>query len=240
MIHLASISATISLYDKMSQPINRIVSAVDSMVSACQNAEKGVDSTFDPSKIIDARVEIDKATTELENFEKQTKRTEESAMNLLGTLGKIAAAAGLAKLASDAVEYASNLTEVQNVVDVTFAQNASAVDEWSETTLNAFGLNQLSAKKFAGTMGAMLKSSGLAGDSVADMAMKITELSGDMASFYNLEAEEAFNKIRSGISGETEPLKQLGINMSVANLEAYALSQGMTKAYDKMSQAEQV
>ena len=61
-----------------------------------------------------------------------------------------------------------------------------------------------------------------------------------MASFYNLDLETAFEKIRSGISGETEPLKQLGINMSVANLEAYALSQGITTAYNEMSQAEQV
>ena len=65
-------------------------------------------------------------------------------------------------------------------------------------------------------------------------------LAGDMASFYNLDLETAFEKIRSGISGETEPLKQLGINMSVANLEAYALSQGITTAYNEMSQAEQV
>ena len=60
-----------------------------------------------------------------------------------------------------------------------------------------------------------------------------------MASFYNLDVEQAFEKIRSGISGETEPLKQLGINMSVANLEAFALANGIGTAYDKMSQAEQ-
>lgn len=65
-------------------------------------------------------------------------------------------------------------------------------------------------------------------------------LSGDFASFFNIANDEAFAKIRSGISGETEPLKQLGINMSVANLEAYALSQGIKKSYSAMTQAEQV
>lgn len=70
--------------------------------------------------------------------------------------------------------------------------------------------------------------------------MALTGLSGDIASFYNLDTDTAFEKIRSGISGETEPLKQLGINMSVANLEAYALSKGITKSYNAMSQAEQV
>lgn len=139
-----------------------------------------------------------------------------------------------------AIETASDLAEVQNVVDVAFDSNADTINKWANTTLNAYGLNELSAKKYAGTMGAMLKSSGLTGDAVAEMAMKITELSGDMASFYNLSSEESFSKIRAGISGETEPLKQLGINMSVANLEAYALSKGMQVSYKSMSQAAQM
>lgn len=71
------------------------------------------------------------------------------------------------------------------------------------------------------------------------MSKKLTELSADMASFYNLSNDMAFEKIRSGISGETEPLKQLGINMSVANLEAYALSQGIRTSFQNMDQASQ-
>ena len=88
-------------------------------------------------------------------------------------------------------------------------------------------------------MGAMLKSMGLSDDAVLDMSTSMTGRAGDFASFYNLPIEEAFQKIRSGISGETEPLKELGINMSVANLEAYALSQGIDKSYNSMTQAEQ-
>lgn len=166
---------------------------------------------------------------------------------LKSTFSKIASTFGLYKIgselmetASQAVDFASDLTEVQNVVDVTFSKSASVVVGWASDTLNSFGINELSAKKYAGTMGAMLKSSGVAQDSVAEMSMSIAELSGDMASFYDLSGDEAFNKIRSGISGETEPLKQLGINMSVANLEAYALSQGIKTSYSEMSQGEQV
>ena len=140
----------------------------------------------------------------------------------------------------NAIDYASDLAEVQNVVDVAFGESSEKINEWAKTTLNAYGLNQLSAKRYAGTMGAMLKSAGLSGDAVDTMSMRITELSGDMASFYNLSGDEAFGKIRAGISGETEPLKQLGINMSVANLEAFALSQGIKTAYADMSQGQQV
>ncbi len=137
------------------------------------------------------------------------------------------------------IELASDLTEVQNVVDVTFGQMSQEINAWSKSTLEDFGLSELSAKKYSSTLGAMMKSSGLAGEQMKDMSKTLTELSADMASFYNLSNDEAFNKIRSGISGETEPLKQLGINMSVANLEAYALSQGITKSYQSMNQAEQ-
>jgi hypothetical protein len=72
------------------------------------------------------------------------------------------------------------------------------------------------------------------------MSTDLAGLAADMASFYNLDFDEAFQKIRSGISGETEPLKQLGINMSVANLEAYALQEGLGKTFSQMSQGEQV
>lgn len=159
----------------------------------------------------------------------------------MGVLVKAGAAAvgalGAAGVAS--VKLASDLTEVQNVVDVTFGKNADTINDWAKNAASAFGLSELQAKKFNGTMGAMLKSMGLSDDAVLDMSTSMTGLAGDFASFYNLPIEEAFQKIRSGISGETEPLKELGINMSVANLEAYALSQGIDKSYNSMTQAEQ-
>lgn len=137
------------------------------------------------------------------------------------------------------VDLASDLQEVQNVVDTTFDSNASKIYAWSDAALKSFGISSLAAQEYNGTMGAMLKSMGLADDAILEMSTSLTGLSGDMASFRNLNVDEAFEKIRAGISGETEPLKQLGINMSVANLEAYALSQGIETAYDKMSQSEQ-
>ena len=136
---------------------------------------------------------------------------------------------------------ASDLQEVQNVVEVTFGEEgAEQINSWAKQAAGAYGLSEKAAKQYTGTVGAMLKSMGLAGDVVLDMSKDITGLAADFASFYNLSHEDAFTKIRAGLSGETEPLKQLGINMSIANLEAYALSQGIETAYEKMSQAEQV
>lgn len=164
-----------------------------------------------------------------------------------GMLKKIATGFSLVKVGKalldfgkEAVQAASDLSEVQNVVDVTFGtEGAAKIEAWAKRAGTAFGLSETQAKRFTSTLGAMMKSSGMAGDEIVTMSTDLAGLAADMASFYNLDFDTAFQKIRSGISGETEPLKQLGINMSVANLEAYALSQGLTKTFNEMSQGEQ-
>ena len=139
----------------------------------------------------------------------------------------------------ESIGLASDLKETQNVVDVTFEDSASTINKWAQEALNAYGITETKAKQYSSTLGAMLKSMGIADDQVLQMSMDMAGLAADMASFYNLDHDTAFEKIRSGISGENEPLKALGINMSVANLNAFALEKGMNKAFDKMSQAEQ-
>lgn len=137
------------------------------------------------------------------------------------------------------IQAASDLEEVQNVVDTVFGESSAIIDNFAKNAVKSLGLSELSVKKYASTMGAMLKSMKLSDKQVLVMSQNMTALAGDMASFYNLSGDEAFQKIRAGISGETEPLKQLGINLSVANMEAYALSQGIDKSYNSMTQAEQ-
>lgn len=146
----------------------------------------------------------------------------------------------LSDFSNDCIKLASDLAEVQNVVNVTFGSMTEEVNNWAKNAITQFGLSELSAKKYASTMGAMLKSSGLTGKAMEAMSLNLAGLSADFASFYNLANDDAFYKIQSGISGETEPLKQLGINMNIANLNAYALSQGIQESYMKMTQAEQV
>ncbi|RPF41915.1 hypothetical protein EDD70_2975 [Hydrogenoanaerobacterium saccharovorans] len=150
-----------------------------------------------------------------------------------------AAAVAFTAMGVQGLGYASDLQEVQNVVVKTFGTSTNIIDDFAATSLKAFGVSELNAKEYSGTMGSMLKSMGLAGDEVLMMSQNLTALSGDMASFRNMSTDEAFEKIRAGISGETEPLKQLGINMSVANLQAYALANGIKTSYGEMSQAEQ-
>lgn len=159
--------------------------------------------------------------------------------NIVGKLTAAGIGAILLNWGSAAVEAASDLAEVQNVVDTVFGDGANQIEAWSKKAGQQFGLTELQAKKFTSTLGAMMKSSGLAGNEIISMSTDLAGLAADMASFYNLDFETAFEKIRSGISGETMPLKQLGINMSVANLEAFALAQGLEKTFSEMSQGEQ-
>ena len=146
--------------------------------------------------------------------------------NFSGMLKKLVAGFSAAKIGKalldigkEAISAASDLQEVQNVVDTTFGKSGAAkIESWAKSAGAQFGLTETQAKRFTSTIGAMMKSSGLAGSEIVDMSTDLAGLAADMASFYNLDFDEAFQKIRSGISGETEPLKQLGINMSVANL----------------------
>ena len=158
---------------------------------------------------------------------------------IVGTLSAAGIASILLGWGKAAISAASDLAEVQNVVDVTFGDSASRIEAWAKQAGKQYGLTETAAKRYTSTIGAMLKSQGMADDEIVKTSTDLAGLAADMASFYNLSFDEAFQKIRSGISGETEPLKQLGINMSAANLEAFRLAKGIQTAYSAMSQGEQ-
>ena len=187
---------------------------------------------------------IDRETRNWDRATQQSTANMESVF--MGAVKKITAGISAAKVGQAilnwgkaAIDAASDLAEVQNVVDVTFGDGAKQIESWAKTAGKQFGLTETQAKKFTSTLGAMMKSAGMSGDEIIGMSTDLAGLAADMASFYNLDFETAFQKIRSGISGETEPLKQLGVNMSVANLEAFALEKGITKSFNAMSQSEQ-
>ena len=166
-----------------------------------------------------------------------------NAWKKLLTGGAIAAAAAkigkmLGDLAVEAINLASDLEEVQNVVDVTFGNDNTVIEKWAKNAGKQFGLTEVQAKRFTSTLGAMLKSAGLTGTEITSMSTDLAGLAADMASFYNLDFDTAFDKIRSGISGQTEPLKALGINLSESNLKAFAEEQG--KVYKDLSEAEKI
>lgn len=237
---MALIKSQLVLTDGMTGPLKSINKAMNIVLNSFEAMQDASGRAIDTASIQEAREELARASAALDQLEDHTNKSTDTFSRLARAIGLVMIARKALDTIKTGIDYASDLAEVQNVVDVTFGSATEAINSWSKECLAAYGMNEVSAKRYAGTLGAMLKSSGLAGDAIVDMSKDMVGLAGDMASFYNLDLETAFEKIRSGISGETEPLKQLGINMSVANLEAYALSQGITTAYNEMSQAEQV
>lgn len=237
---MALIKSQLVLTDGMTGPLKSINKAMNIVLNSFEAMQDASGRAIDTASIQEAREEFARASAALDQLEDHTNKSTDTFSRLAKAIGLVMIARKALDTIKTGIDYASDLAEVQNVVDVTFGSATEAINSWSKECLAAYGMNEVSAKRYAGTLGAMLKSSGLAGDAIVDMSKDMVGLAGDMASFYNLDLETAFEKIRSGISGETEPLKQLGINMSVANLEAYALSQGITTAYNEMSQAEQV
>ena len=159
---------------------------------------------------------------------------------LNSTLASGLSLAALVAVSKKCLELSSDLAEVQNVVDTTFGKSSNIINDFAENALRSFGLTELQAKKYASTLGAIAKASGESDDATLQMSTNLTKLTADVASFFNYDYDTAFEKIRSGLTGETEPLKDLGVVMTVANLEQYRLAQGIKTAYSEMSSAEQM
>lgn len=138
------------------------------------------------------------------------------------------------------IELGSDLSEVQNVVDVTFPRMSKQVDDFAKNAITSFGLSETMAKKFTGTFGAMAKAFGFGEQAAYEMSTTLTGLAGDVASFYNISQDEAYTKLKSVFTGETETLKDLGIVMTQSALDSYALANGYGKVTAKMSEAEKV
>lgn len=138
------------------------------------------------------------------------------------------------------IEVGSNVTEVQNVVDTAFKDLSWQADQWASNAMTNFGLSELSAKKYMGVFGQMSNAMGITGKAALDMAENVTGLTGDVASFYNLSTDEAYTKLKSIWTGETETLKDLGVIMTQTNLDQYALNNGFGKTTAKMTEQEKV
>ncbi len=240
-----------SQYQREIESAARAVKAYADEVDKANGETKELNSSTDKAEnnFENIAKDVDSAADAMENASEKSSRLgdvikggiiSDVITDGLRNLASIVKSAGetFVEFAGEGITLASDLEEVKNVVDTTFGADSNKIYEFADTAAEKFGLSKLSAEQFAGTIGAIFKSSGITQD-IEAMSVTIAGLSADMASFYNLNAEDAFAKLRAGITGETEPLKQLGINMNVANLEAYALAEGIEKSWESMSLAEQ-
>jgi phage-related protein len=164
--------------------------------------------------------------------------------NSLKKIGKLAVAAFSVKtiinFGKECINLGSDLTEVQNVVDVTFGSLNTEVNKFAENAITQFGLGQTVTKKYVGTFGAMAKAFNFSNKEALAMSETLTGLTGDVASFYNLSSNEAYTKLKSVFTGETETLKDLGVVMTQNALDQYALANGYGRTTSQMSEQEKV
>lgn len=150
------------------------------------------------------------------------------------------AVASIGNFVKDSIDKGSELAELQNVVDSVFTTMSDKVETFSQNALAAYGLTEAQSKKMIGTYGAMAKSFGYSEAQAYNMSAALTGLTGDVASFYNLNHDEAYTKLKSVFTGETESLKELGVVMTQAALDEFALANGFGKTTAKMSEQEKV
>ena len=137
-----------------------------------------------------------------------------------------------------AMDYSSNLTEVQNVVDVGFGKYKSKIEDLAKTSIQDYGMSELTAKQIAGRFQAMGTAVGFSQKKMSGMSVELTKLSADMASFYNEDQEKVAKSMQSVFTGTTQPLRKYGIDLTQATLQEWAHKQGIDANIKSMSQAE--
>lgn len=194
----------------------------------------------DGSVIIDTRMDTNGVQKGVSAI-KQSFNGLGSAVKKIGLLiGGAFAVGKLVQFGKECVELGSDLAEVQNVVDVTFTTMSDKVNEFAKNAMTSAGLSETMAKRYVGTFGAMSKSFGFSEAQAYDMSTALTQLTGDVASFYNISQDLAYIKLKSVFTGETETLKDLGVVMTQSALDQYALANGYGKTTSAMTEQEKV
>lgn len=207
--------------------------------------------------------------TGFSNTSKLIKSTRSGFRGLASTIGKFYATYWLVMRAvgkiGSAVDLASQLTEVQNVVDTTFGDMASKVDDFTKTSIQDFGMSELTVKQISSRFQALGTSIGISSeqvangtavankalmsqnntlykttDSMADMSLNLTRLAGDMASFYDVDQADVAKSLQSIFSGTIAPLRRYGLDLTQATLSEWAMKNGLDANIKSMTQAEKV
>lgn len=213
---------------KVVESLSKIVPAGAKAGTAARNLQKNIQSL----------------SGSMAGLEKNSRRGLLGIKNFGGQVLSLAGLAGgvygLVSGIKNAINYSSDLAEVQNVVEEGFGNLSYMADDFAANSVQAFGMSALSAKKMSGQFAAMGRSLGIVPYQAAEMALSLTGLAGDLASFWNVTHEVAQTALESVCTGETESLKKFAVIMTQANLQQFAYSQGINKSISAMTQAEKV
>ena len=181
-------------------------------------------------------------TSSFSGFSSSASAVTKKSFSLASAIGKVYATYWTLfrgfRLLGDAIDISSSLTEVENVVRQTFGQYESLINNFAKTSIEKFGMSELSAKQFASRFQAMGTALDIPQGQMAKMSIRLTELAGDMASFYDVSQEDIAKSLQSIFSGTTAPMRRYGIDLTQATLKEWALKQGLDANISSMTQAE--
>lgn len=181
-------------------------------------------------------------TSSFSGFSSSASMVTKKSFSLASAIGKVYATYWslfrVFRLLRDAIDISSSLTEVENVVRQTFGQYESLINNFAKTSIEKFGMSELSAKQFASRFQAMGTALDIPQGQMAKMSIRLTELAGDMASFYDVSQEDIAKSLQSVFSGTTAPMRRYGIDLTQATLKEWALKQGLDANISSMTQAQ--
>lgn len=220
-------------FQSLQQKSEKVENSMDKMGNSAKKTGATVSSSFNKMDTSGASRKVNLLGRQFEGLGTIVKR--------IGFLVGSAFAVGkLIQFGKESIELGSDLTEVQNVVDVTFTTMSDKVNEFAKNAMTSAGLSETMAKRYVGTFGAMSKSFGFSEAQAYDMSTALTQLTGDVASFYNISQDLAYIKLKSVFTGETETLKDLGVVMTQSALDQFALANGYGKTTSAMTEQEKV
>lgn len=220
-------------FQSLQQKSEKVENSMDKMGNSAKKTGATVSNSFNKMDISGASRKVNLLGRQFEGLGTIVKR--------IGFLVGSAFAVGkLIQFGKESIELGSDLAEVQNVVDVTFTTMSDKVNEFAKNAMTSAGLSETMAKRYVGTFGAMSKSFGFSEAQAYDMSTALTQLTGDVASFYNISQDLAYIKLKSVFTGETETLKDLGVVMTQSALDQYALTNGYGKTTSAMTEQEKV
>lgn len=181
-------------------------------------------------------------TSSFSGFSSSASMVTKKSFSLASAIGKVYATYWTLfrafRLLRDAIDIASSLTEVENVVRQTFGQYESLINNFAKTSIEKFGMSELSVKQFASRFQAMGVAMGFSQGKMTDMSINLTKLTADMASFYDVAQSDVAEDLESIFTGQTRPLRAYGLDLTQATLKEWALTQGIEANFKTMTQAE--
>lgn len=160
--------------------------------------------------------------------------------NMMAKLGLVFGVYQLINFGKECLNLGSDLQEVDNVVNQVFPNATAQIQKWAEESMKAYGLSELAYKQTIGTLGAMARNFTSSEEEALSMSKTLTELTGDISSFYNVSQDEAFTAVKSIFTGETEVMKRYGVIMTQDAIQAWMLKQGLQGVYSEMNTGQQV